>query len=180
MSLIHFLLWSNKHQSWWRPDGRGYTDDIVQAGAYTQAQAVEAVTRSALCMDRTRVTLMVAAPPGWVPPADQGVFGPGPLVEVMAAFLESRVNLGPEPSMQRVVEFDVIDDGPIERVRFVPAPDEPVEPGPETVGELHDRLPVDEWVNLPEFGVRVKRVTPVGRSEVLMEPAEPGPDGEVA
>ncbi len=31
---------------------------------------------------------------------------------------------GPPASMQRVVEFDVTDDGPIERTTFVPAPDE--------------------------------------------------------
>lgn len=92
--MIHILLWSNKHQAWWRPDGRGYTEDIAEAGAYTEAQAVEAVTRSALCMDRNRVTLMVAAPPEWVPPADQHVFGPGPLVDVLTAFIESRANAG--------------------------------------------------------------------------------------
>lgn len=28
----------------------------------------------------------------------------------------------------------------------------------ETVGALHDRLPPNVWVNLPEYGVRVKRV----------------------
>lgn len=27
----------------------------------------------------------------------------------------------------------------------------------ETIGELHDRLPEDQWVDLPQFGVRVKR-----------------------
>jgi hypothetical protein len=27
----------------------------------------------------------------------------------------------------------------------------------ETIGELRDRLPEDEWVDLPEYGVRVKR-----------------------
>lgn len=88
--VIHYLLWSNKRQMWWRPDGRGYTEDIAEAGAYTKDQAVEAVTRSALCQDRNRVTLMVAAPPGWVPPADQHVFGPGPMVDVLATFFESR------------------------------------------------------------------------------------------
>ncbi len=66
---ISFLLWSNKHQAWWRPDGRGYTDDIAQAGAYTKEQAVEAVVQSSYHQDRTQVTLMVAAPPGWMPPA---------------------------------------------------------------------------------------------------------------
>jgi hypothetical protein len=89
--MIHYLLWSNKHQMWWRPDGRGYTEEITEAGAYTEARAVSAVTQSALCQDRTKVTLMVAAPPGWVPPADEHVFGPGPLVDVLAAFIDSRV-----------------------------------------------------------------------------------------
>jgi hypothetical protein len=27
----------------------------------------------------------------------------------------------------------------------------------ETVGQLYDRLPADEWVDLPEYGLRVKR-----------------------
>lgn len=88
---LHYLLWSNKHAAWWRPAGRGYTEDIAQAGAYTEAQAIEAVRQSAFCQDRTQVTLMVAAPPGWQPPGpDLEVFATGPLVEVLTAFFESR------------------------------------------------------------------------------------------
>jgi hypothetical protein len=89
--VIHYLLWSNKHTAWWRPDGRGYTDDIAQAGAYTQEQAVRHVVQSSYCQDRNQVTLMVAAPPGWTPPApDLEVFATGPLVDVLGAFFESR------------------------------------------------------------------------------------------
>lgn len=29
---------------------------------------------------------------------------------------------------------------------------------PETIGHLADRLPVDVWVDLPEYGIRVKRL----------------------
>lgn len=87
---IHFLLWSNKHGMWWRPDGRGYTDDITQAGAYTQDEAVTEVVQSAMCADRAQVTLMVAAPPDWTPPpAEVTLFGPGPLVDVIGDYLET-------------------------------------------------------------------------------------------
>lgn len=89
--MIHYLLWSNKHRMWWRPAGYGYTEEIAEAGAFTEGEAVDAVVRSAGCMDRTRVTLMVAAPPGWTPPpAEPRMFGPGPFVEVLTEFLGSR------------------------------------------------------------------------------------------
>lgn len=35
------LLWSNKHQAWWKPDGMGYTTDLPQAGVYHRADAQE-------------------------------------------------------------------------------------------------------------------------------------------
>lgn len=31
------------------------------------------------------------------------------------------------------------------------------DPRAETIGELADRLPDDQWVDLPEYGVRVKK-----------------------
>lgn len=42
------------------------------------------------------------------------------------------------------------------------------DPGGETVGQLWERLPHDEWVDLPEYGVRVrawKDTPPIGRDE---------------
>jgi hypothetical protein len=86
MSEIVYLLWSNKHGAWWRPDGRGYTDSIEEAGDYTEAEAVARVKQSALCGDRNKVTLMVAAPHNWSPrlPEVYVAAGPGPLVDVLA------------------------------------------------------------------------------------------------
>lgn len=67
MSAIVFLLWSNKHDAWWRPAARGYTSNVEEAGEYTEAEAVSRVVQSSLCGDRTKVTLMVAAPSNWSP-----------------------------------------------------------------------------------------------------------------
>lgn len=68
MSAIAYLLWSNKHNAWWAPGAWGYTKDIVAAGRFTEAEAVERVVRSAGCGDRTKVTMMVAAPENWTRP----------------------------------------------------------------------------------------------------------------
>lgn len=35
-----YLIWSNKHGAWWRPNSAGYTAEIEQAGHYTRAQAI--------------------------------------------------------------------------------------------------------------------------------------------
>lgn len=65
MTAIVYLLWSNKHDAWWRPGAQGYTEDIAEAGEYTEAEAVARVKQSALHGDRAKVTLMVAAPSNW-------------------------------------------------------------------------------------------------------------------
>jgi hypothetical protein len=62
---IVYLLWSNKHQMWWKPRAMGYTGDIGEAGRYTQAEALRRVRNSALCGILGQVTCMVAAPEVW-------------------------------------------------------------------------------------------------------------------
>ena len=57
---IKFLLWSNKHSMWWRPDSRGYTDNSDEAGRYTQQEALAKVLASSMCMILAQVTCMVA------------------------------------------------------------------------------------------------------------------------
>ena len=57
-----FLLWSNKHSMWWRPDAHGYTQNIDEAGRYTQADAIRHVVKSAFNGDISKVTCMVVEP----------------------------------------------------------------------------------------------------------------------
>lgn len=62
---IVFLLWSGKHDAWWKPDARGYTEDVAAAGRFTEAEAVRYVVQSAMCGRVDHVTRMVAAPENW-------------------------------------------------------------------------------------------------------------------
>jgi len=35
-----YLVWSNQHRAWWRPESRGYTTRVSRAGVYSKAQAL--------------------------------------------------------------------------------------------------------------------------------------------
>lgn len=61
-SPVVYLLWSQKTGAWWRPGAWGYTDDIGQAGRFSQADAVRHVVASAQSGVRDQVSFMVAAP----------------------------------------------------------------------------------------------------------------------
>jgi len=49
-------IWSNQHGQWWRPNRRGYTAHIHEAGRYTWDEAaqivIEATCDGALVRDR--------------------------------------------------------------------------------------------------------------------------------
>lgn len=34
-----YVIWSNEHRAWWRPDQRCYTPNLRQAGAYSKMVA---------------------------------------------------------------------------------------------------------------------------------------------
>lgn len=40
-----YLVWSNEHHAWWKPDERGYTRIIERAGRYTRAAALTIASR---------------------------------------------------------------------------------------------------------------------------------------
>ena len=42
-----FVVWSHKHQQWWRPNQLGYTDQLHDAGVYTEAEALDIQSASA-------------------------------------------------------------------------------------------------------------------------------------
>lgn len=35
-----YLIWSNEHRAWWRPNSRGYTLDVDKAGRYSRKDAI--------------------------------------------------------------------------------------------------------------------------------------------
>ena len=41
-----YLIWSNEHQAWWRPNSAGYTVHLLSAGRYSRQEAV-AIARNA-------------------------------------------------------------------------------------------------------------------------------------
>lgn len=45
-----YLIWSNEHRAWWRPNAHGYTVHIEQAGRYTRDEAV----KHSRCRDQYR------------------------------------------------------------------------------------------------------------------------------
>lgn len=67
MGPLFYLLWSNKHEMWWRPDSRGYSPNVEDAGRYTVTEAIDRVVQSANHGDRTKVTCMVVAPEHYAP-----------------------------------------------------------------------------------------------------------------
>ena len=36
-----YLIWSNQHSMWWRPDSKGYTPELAEAGRYSRGEAIE-------------------------------------------------------------------------------------------------------------------------------------------
>ena len=36
---MNYVIWSFEHEAWWRPNKRGYTDQLNEAGRYTAEEA---------------------------------------------------------------------------------------------------------------------------------------------
>ncbi len=41
--MANYLIWSNQQRAWWRPNQRGYTSIIEEAGRYSLEKATEIV-----------------------------------------------------------------------------------------------------------------------------------------
>lgn len=48
MAEIKYLVWSNEHQRWWRPNSMGYTPYLKEAGRYTEQEAIKCALSGAL------------------------------------------------------------------------------------------------------------------------------------
>ena len=42
-----YLVWSNEHDAWWKPNRRGYTHDVWGAGRYAETEAAEVCRKAA-------------------------------------------------------------------------------------------------------------------------------------
>lgn len=42
-----YLIWSNEHGAWWRPNSCGYTGDMWEAGRYTKEKATDVCQKAA-------------------------------------------------------------------------------------------------------------------------------------
>jgi hypothetical protein len=51
-----YLVWSNEHMAWWRPDSMGYTRNIANAGTYARSDAMEISQKASSHIDWTRQT----------------------------------------------------------------------------------------------------------------------------
>lgn len=41
-----WLIWSNEHGLWWKPNQRGYTQRVEEAGLYTLDEAIKICTEA--------------------------------------------------------------------------------------------------------------------------------------
>lgn len=68
-----YLIWSNEHRAWWKPNSLGYTTDIRAAGAYTRENALDICDGATL--DWTKAPNEIAICMRDLPDEPQMIFG---------------------------------------------------------------------------------------------------------
>lgn len=56
---LQWLIWSNEHRAWWRPNSMGYTIHRAAAGRYTWAEALDIVEGANSGLDKEPNEAMV-------------------------------------------------------------------------------------------------------------------------
>jgi hypothetical protein len=79
-----YLIWSNQQRMWWRPNERGYTEFVDEAGRYDRATADRIVAR-ATCDGRLTVSRQDPVTDAWYEQLDEVLIlapedTPGPAV----------------------------------------------------------------------------------------------------
>jgi len=49
--MMEMVIWSNEHGAYWRPDERGYTRKLSEAGRYPLARAIQICVRANAHLD---------------------------------------------------------------------------------------------------------------------------------
>jgi hypothetical protein len=57
-----WLVWSNEHRRWWRPNHRGYTTRQAEAGRYPYTEALDICDGAGLMGDGTPAEIMTPSP----------------------------------------------------------------------------------------------------------------------
>lgn len=108
-----YLIWSNEHRAWWKPDHRGYTTATLNAGVYPKDEAdricAKANYRPGVCNE-----VAVLAPPEW---ETHGLRGKGADVEAFAHLraaaldLEAQDQLALATIIAQNVGYDLVPEG---------------------------------------------------------------------
>ena len=57
-----WLVWSNQHGAWWRPNRSGYTLDVAAAGRYALSDALQCAAARSRCPDGVPPEVIVPSP----------------------------------------------------------------------------------------------------------------------
>lgn len=61
-----YVIWSIEHDAWWRPHRIGYTQDLGEAGVYSERASVEILNRANIVkVNECRIPLVAVGHADW-------------------------------------------------------------------------------------------------------------------